>query len=72
MRQEPLTETRLVLEDLTILSTGVFTWYPEAVWAESSGEIIQRGEIGGNRFTIDFGLPGAPAPRQPGILYGKE
>jgi hypothetical protein len=79
VRQGPAAETALVLEDLTILDVGPFAWRVEAVSAEPDGEqpgdsgtILRRGEIGENRFTIDFSLPGVPAPREPGILYGKE
>jgi hypothetical protein len=78
-RQGPVAETSLSLEDLTLLDVGTFAWRVEAVLAESTGErrgdsatIIQRGEIGENRFTIDFKLPGVPEPREPGILYGRE
>jgi hypothetical protein len=77
MRQGPVAETVLTLEDLTPLNVGTFVWRLEAVWAEpagegrgDTGEIIQGGKIGENRFTIDFGLPGAPRLRQPGTLYG--
>jgi hypothetical protein len=79
IRQGPITETVLVLEDLSILDVGTFVWRLEAVLAETAGEgrgntgeIIQRGEIGENRFTLDFGLPGTPQLRKPGILYGRE
>jgi hypothetical protein len=79
MRQGPVAETTLTLEDLTLLDVGAFAWQVEAVLAESARErrgdsvtIIQRGEIGENRFTIDFNLPGVPEPREPGILYGRE
>jgi hypothetical protein len=79
MRQGPAAETTLVLEDLTLLDVGTFIWRLEAVLAEparegqgGAGDIIQRGEIGENRFTLDFGLPGTPQLRNPGILYGRE
>jgi hypothetical protein len=79
MRRGPVAETTLVLENLTLLDVGTFIWRLEAVLAEPSGEqgedegeIIQRGEISENRFTINFGLPGTPQPRKPGILYGRE
>jgi hypothetical protein len=79
MQWGPIAETSLVLEDLTLLDVGTFTWRLEAVLAEpagerreTAGEIIQRGEIGENRFTIDFSLPGTPKPRKPGIIYGRE
>jgi hypothetical protein len=78
MRQGPVAETLLILNDLTRLDVGTFAWQVEAVLAESSGRpgnsgmIIRRGEIGENRFTIDFNLPGAPEPQDPGILYGRE
>jgi hypothetical protein len=79
IQQGPMAETTLVLEDLTILDVGTFVWRLEAVLAETAGkgrqntgEIIQRGEIGENRFTLDFGLPGTPQLRKPGILYGRE
>ncbi|MDR2052196.1 MAG: hypothetical protein LBP80_02185 [Treponema sp.] len=79
MQRGPVTETTLVLEELTLLDVGTFTWRLEAVLAEpdgeqrgAEGEIIQRGEIGETRFTIDFSLPDTPKPQQPGILYGRE
>jgi hypothetical protein len=72
MRRGPVAETTLALEDLTLLDVGTFIWRLEAVVAEPSGEIIQRGEISENRFTINFSLPGTPQPRKPGILYGRE
>jgi hypothetical protein len=78
MQRGPVMETALVLEDLTLLDVGTFTWRLEAVLAERAGErgytgeIIQRGETGENRFTIDFSLPGTPKPQKPGILYGRE
>jgi hypothetical protein len=78
MRQGPAAETTLALEDLTLLDVGTFTWRLEAVLAErigergNTGEIIQRGEISENRFTIDFGLPGTPKLRKPEIFYGRE
>jgi hypothetical protein len=79
IRQGPMAETALVLENLSILDVGTFVWRLEAVFAETAGggrentgEIIQRGEIGENRFTLDFGLPGTPQLRKPGILYGRE
>jgi hypothetical protein len=78
MRQGPMAETALALEDLTLLDVGTFTWRLEAILMgpaergrRDTGEIIQRGRIGENRFTIDFGLPGTPEPRIPGILYGR-
>jgi hypothetical protein len=79
LRQGPMTERTFALEDLTILDVGTFAWRVEAVLAEQTRErrgetltIVQRGEIGENRFTIDLKLPGAPEPRGPGILYGRE
>jgi hypothetical protein len=79
MRQGPSAETALTLDDLSILDVGPFVWRVEAVAAEPdgaapehSGAITRRGEIAENRFTIHFSLPGVPAPRKPGILYGKE
>jgi hypothetical protein len=79
MRQGPLAETTLSLDDLTILDVGTFVWRLEAVLAEPakggrgfSGTIIRRGAIGENRFVIDFNLPDVPEPQEPGILYGRE
>jgi hypothetical protein len=79
IRQEPLTETAFTLEDLTLLDVGTFAWRVEAVLSASSRErrrnsaaIIRRGEVGENRFAIDFNPPGVPAPQEPGILYGRE
>ncbi|MDR3191442.1 MAG: hypothetical protein LBT87_00070 [Treponema sp.] len=72
MRQGPMTETALTLEDLSLLDVGAFTWHLEAVWAEAAGDIVQRGETGENQFTIDFGLPTTPELRRPGTLYGRE
>ena len=79
MRQGPMAETALALDDLSLLDVGNFIWRLEAVLAEpagegreDTGEIIQRGETGENRFAIDFGLPGTPALGTPGILYGRE
>ncbi|MDR3191678.1 MAG: hypothetical protein LBT87_01285 [Treponema sp.] len=73
IRQGPMTETVLPLEDLTLLDVGTFVWRLEAVWAEPAREeIIQRGTIGENRFRIDFGLPTTPELRRPGMLYGRE
>jgi hypothetical protein len=79
MRRGPIAETALTLEDLSLLDVGTFIWRLEAVWAEPSGDgrggtgdIIQRGEIGESRFTLDFGLPDTPQLRKPGILYGRE
>jgi hypothetical protein len=72
MRPGPAAETTLVLEDLSLLDAGTFSWRLEAVLAEGPDEIIQRGETGENRFTIEFSLPGTPEPRRPGILYGRE
>jgi hypothetical protein len=68
-----MTETALALEDLTLLDVGTFTWHLEAIVVEPAlpaGEIIQHGETGENRFTIDIGLPGPPELRRPGTLYG--
>jgi hypothetical protein len=77
MRQGPVAEMTLTLDDLTRLDVGTFAWQVEAVLAEPAGErqgetIVQRGEIGENRFTVDFNLPGVPEPQKPGILYGSE
>ncbi|MDR2143881.1 MAG: FecR family protein [Treponema sp.] len=79
MRQGPIEETAFTLEDLTLLNVGTFIWRLEAVLTvpaeERRGEteaIIQRGETGENRFTIDFSLPGTPKLQNPGVLYGKE
>ncbi|MDR2019166.1 MAG: hypothetical protein LBQ14_00180, partial [Treponema sp.] len=73
MQRGPMAERTLILEDLTILDVGNFTWRLEAVLAEPAAEeIIRRGEIGENRFRIDFGLPGASEIRNPGMLYGRE
>jgi hypothetical protein len=72
MRRGPSAETSLTLEDLSFLDVGTFIWRLEAVLAEPSGEIVQRGETGENRFTIDFVLPGIPELRKPGTLYGRE
>jgi hypothetical protein len=76
MRRGPAAETALTLEDLTLLDVGAFIWRLEAVLAETAregreAEIIRRGEIGENRFRIDFGLPGTPELRKPGMLYGR-
>ncbi|MDR0623993.1 MAG: hypothetical protein LBG10_06130 [Treponema sp.] len=38
MRQGPMAETGLVLEDLTSLNVGTFTWHLEAILAEPAGE----------------------------------
>jgi hypothetical protein len=75
VRQGPMAETALTLEDLTLLDVGTFIWRLEAAQTDSAGRravVIRRGEIAENRFTIDFNLPGAPSPRDPGILYGRE
>jgi hypothetical protein len=79
IRRGPVTATTLSLEDLALLDVGTFIWRIEAVlaepageWRETEGEIIQQGEIGENRFTINFSLPGTPKPQKPGILYGRE
>jgi hypothetical protein len=78
VRQGPMTETSLTLKNLKLLDVGTFVWRVEAVLTEplrerrEEEEIIQRGEIGENRFTIDFGLPGTPELRKPGTLYGRE
>jgi hypothetical protein len=78
MRHGPVAETALVLEDLSLLDVGTFVWRLEAVLTEpagqergGTGEIIRRGEIGENRFTIDFGLPGTLVLWKPGILFGR-
>jgi hypothetical protein len=74
-----MAETALTLEDLTLLDVGPFVWRVEAIAAEPDedrrgvpGTITRRGEIGENRFTINFSLPGAPVPRKPGVLYGSK
>jgi hypothetical protein len=73
-----LRETGFALEDLTLLDLGEFVWRVEAVLAEPARErreeeeIIQRGEIGENRFRIAFALPGVPDLPEPGTLYGRE
>ncbi|MDR2257808.1 MAG: FecR family protein, partial [Treponema sp.] len=79
VREEPLTETAFTFENLSLLDVGTFVWRVEAVLTEpvrerrkETEEIIQRGETGGNRFSIEFNLPGAPELRRPGVLYGKE
>jgi hypothetical protein len=77
-RKEPMEETSFALEDMSILDVGAFVWRVEAVLAgpgERWGDtdvIIQRGEIGENRFRIEFDLPVAPVLRTPGLLYGRE
>ncbi|MDR2094611.1 MAG: hypothetical protein LBP76_03730 [Treponema sp.] len=77
MREGPLTETTIVLDDLTVLDVGTFIWRVEAVLTDPvrerrEDEIIQRGEIGENRFRIDFALPDMPDLRKPGLLYGRD
>ncbi|MDR3145788.1 MAG: hypothetical protein LBU21_05880, partial [Treponema sp.] len=79
LRRGPTAETSLTLDDLTLMDVGAFVWRVEAVLAEPSrrgqsnpGTIIQRGEIGANRFRIDFNLPAAPETLEPGLLYGRE
>jgi hypothetical protein len=75
MQQGPMAERALILEDLSLLDVGNFIWRLEAVAALSAGpagEIIRRGEIGENRFRIDFALPGAQELQKPGVLYGRE
>jgi hypothetical protein len=79
LRRGPAAGTSCTLEDLSLLDVGAFAWQVEAVLAEPAGEgrgdpgrILRRGEIGESRFTIDFNLPSAPKPRQPGIIYGRE
>jgi hypothetical protein len=72
MERGPMAETELALEDLSLLEVGTFAWQVEAVAADPEGDIIQEGEPGGNRFTIDFGLPGKPTVQSPGVLYGRE
>jgi hypothetical protein len=73
-----MAETAWTLTDLSRLDVGTFVWQVEAVVAEpaegqgASATIIRRGEIGENRFTIDFNPPSAPKPREPGKLYGRE
>jgi hypothetical protein len=71
LRQGPMAETSLALENLTLLDQGTFVWRLEAVWAEPAGQIVQRGETGENRLTLDFGLPATPELRRPGTLYGR-
>ncbi|MDR3146917.1 MAG: hypothetical protein LBU00_00905 [Treponema sp.] len=66
-----MAETSLALDDFTLLDRGTFVWRLEAVWADPAGQIVQRGETGENRLTLDFGLPGAPELRRPGTLYGR-
>jgi hypothetical protein len=77
MQRGPMAERTLVLEDLSLLDVGNFIWRLEAVAiappaSPSAGEIIRRGEIGENRFRIDFTLPGAQELQRPGVLYGRE
>jgi hypothetical protein len=72
LRAGPLTGTSYTLEDLSLLDQGTFIWQLEAMAGYSAGEAGGlRGEAGVNRFTIEFGLPGVPRAREPGILYGR-
>jgi hypothetical protein len=79
IQEGPFAETRFTLEDLSILDLGNFVWRLEAVLTEpleerreEDGEIFQRGEVGENRFTVEFIRPGVPDLRRPGVLYGRE
>jgi hypothetical protein len=79
IREGPFEETRFVLEDFTVLDLGTFVWRLEAVLTdplrerqEDTGEIFQRGEIGENRFTVEFIRPDVPDLQRPGVLYGRE
>jgi hypothetical protein len=68
IRGGPGPKTFYILEDLTLLAPGDFVWRVEAIYTE--GELVQRGRIGENRFTVDLPLPRA-LPDHPGILYGR-
>jgi hypothetical protein len=79
VREGPLEETVFTLKNLGLLDRGAFVWRIEAVLTEpvrerreETDEILQRGETGENRFSIEFNLPEAPELQRPGVLYGRE
>ncbi|MDR3167454.1 MAG: FecR family protein, partial [Treponema sp.] len=78
LRVGPQTATAVTLEDLSVLHRGEFAWQVEAVMAEPGqdrqehrGAILRRGEIGKNRFILEYAHPGPPELRKPGLLYGR-
>jgi hypothetical protein len=74
--QEPLihipalSQTGYRLEDPSLLENGDYIWRVEALYRAVDGRVIQQGNPGEFRFTLSIPPPEAPAPRQPGILYG--
>jgi hypothetical protein len=78
LRAGPLPATVFTLEDLRVLDRGEFVWQVEAVMAEpgqdreeNRGTILRRGEIGKNRFILEYAPPGTPDLRKPRVLYGR-
>jgi hypothetical protein len=77
-RAGPQTATVFTLEDFSILDRGEFVWQIEAIMAEPGQDrqehreaILRRGEIGKNRFILEYTPPGTPNLYKPKFLYGR-
>jgi len=71
-QSEPLTELKHTFSDfLTLEDSGAFFWQVEAVFYNSEGMIVQRGNISQNSFDLDIPRPGRVRARETGVLYGR-
>jgi hypothetical protein len=66
----PQSANSYLLDDLSLLDRGAFTWHVEAVYADETGVLLRRGETRDTRFTVDLPRPSKPGLGDPGTLYG--
>ncbi|MCL2411355.1 MAG: hypothetical protein FWC97_06895, partial [Treponema sp.] len=70
IRSQHENRTSFRLDNLSVLSNGIFVWQVEAVSIGHNGSIDQLSSPGENILVIDIPLPQVQAIR-PGVLYGR-
>lgn len=66
-----MTKTSFVIDDISLLDNGMYTWEVEAVAQASDGFFEQRGRKLSSSFTINIPKIGAPIIKDPGTMYGR-
>jgi len=66
-----ITATSFIIDDISLLENGTYTWEVEAVAQASDGFFEQRGRKLSSSFTITIPKIGAPIIKDPGTMYGR-
>lgn len=66
-----ITQTSFVIDDISLLDNGTYSWEVEAVAQAADGFFEQRGNKLSSFFSISIPKIGSPVIKDPGTLYGR-